>query len=265
MIENKLNEELMNRFCPPGSNLQKHHTKLLELLQAFDQICRDNDINYWISSGTALGAVRHGGFIPWDDDADVEMLRSDFEKLQKNFLLNDKYALQTKNTDFYYSAPYGKFRDLNSIIVEHPQDYNYKYKGVYIDIFVLDKMPSKILFKICGRLGWPLVLRGGAVRNKWSKITYSLHKYVLHFFFMLLRYIFQIIPSKKYRHCLGSTFPKPRYLQDILPLRDINFEGITLKGPNNMDSYLKNIYGDYMSLPDLNNIHPHISDIKIFK
>lgn len=85
MIDSQTNIKLIERFSPKGSLLDKHHQRLLEILIYFDKICRENNIRYWLSSGTALGAVRHGGFIPWDDDADVEMLREDFEKLKAIF------------------------------------------------------------------------------------------------------------------------------------------------------------------------------------
>ena len=83
MIDSRLNKELKERFSPVGSDLQKHQSKLLEILIYIDLICRDNQIDYWLSSGTALGAVRHGGFIPWDDDVDIEMTYKDYKRFEK--------------------------------------------------------------------------------------------------------------------------------------------------------------------------------------
>lgn len=83
MIDPKLQSELRAKYNPDGSNLRKMQLRMLEMLKYIDSICRENDIKYWLSSGTCLGAVRHGGFIPWDDDADIEMLASDYRKLEK--------------------------------------------------------------------------------------------------------------------------------------------------------------------------------------
>lgn len=74
MIANDIQSSLRERFNPDGSDLRRYQMRLLEILLFIDSVCRKHGINYWLSSGTCLGAVRHGGFIPWDDDIDVEML-----------------------------------------------------------------------------------------------------------------------------------------------------------------------------------------------
>ena len=74
-------EELKARFNPEGSPLRLQQLRMKEMLKVLDGICRKHDIPYWIASGTLLGCMRHGGFIPWDDDLDVEMLRSDYKRL----------------------------------------------------------------------------------------------------------------------------------------------------------------------------------------
>ena len=73
--------DLRARFNPDGSLLRCQQLRMLEMLEAFDDICRRHHIRYWLSSGTALGCARHQGFIPWDDDLDVEMLREDYVRL----------------------------------------------------------------------------------------------------------------------------------------------------------------------------------------
>ena len=264
MIDSQTNIKLIERFSPKGSLLDKHHQRLLEILIYFDKICRENNIRYWLSSGTALGAVRHGGFIPWDDDADVEMLREDVEKLKAIFSEKDGYALQTQETDPFYSAPYGKFRDLRSRIEEHPQDTNYVYKGVYIDVFVLDKCPSLMLFKICALLGWKLVLESGNANTLIKKKFYFFNKKLLFSIFGFLSKLFKLLPTSLYRHCLGSTFSKPRFLKDIFPLKEIEFENHKFFVPKNCNAYLSKIYGDYNKLPDFDNLHVHVSNVEIF-
>lgn len=84
----------------------------LEILKKIDEVCKKHNINYWLDSGTLLGAVRHQGFIPWDDDIDIGMLREDYEKFlkvaQKD--LGDDYFLQTRSTDKNYPLVFAKVR-----------------------------------------------------------------------------------------------------------------------------------------------------------
>ena len=102
--------DLRQRFNPEGSVLRQHQLRMLELLKVIDCICKKHDIPYWLSSGTLIGAARHKGFIPWDDDLDIEMMREDYLRLIKILPeeLPDNLALQTHETDpnyiFLFSA-----------------------------------------------------------------------------------------------------------------------------------------------------------------
>ncbi|WP_431605313.1 LicD family protein, partial [Duncaniella dubosii] len=83
MIDPLLQQELRSRFNPDGSPLRRHQLLMLDMLKKINRICVENNIKYWLSSGTCIGALRHGGFIPWDDDVDLEMLEEDFKKLRR--------------------------------------------------------------------------------------------------------------------------------------------------------------------------------------
>ena len=102
MIDAETQQELRYRFNPDGSPLRFQQLRMLDILCYIDAICKENNIKYWLSSGTLIGAVRHGGFIPWDDDLDIEMLREDYLKFEKVFRENDDFALQTYKNDKYY-------------------------------------------------------------------------------------------------------------------------------------------------------------------
>ena len=106
-----MDSELRKRFNPDGSLLRRQQLRMLELLEVIDVICRKHQIPYWLSSGTLIGAARHKGFIPWDDDLDIEMLRSDYLRLLKVLPqeLPDNLALQTNETDPNYIFIYGKY------------------------------------------------------------------------------------------------------------------------------------------------------------
>ena len=133
-------DELRQRYNPEGSLLRRHQLRMLEILKEIDRICQKHRIDYWLSSGTLLGAVRHGGFIPWDDDLDIEMERKDYLRLLQLLPeeLNDAYLLQTHGTDPGFISTYAKIRDKYSAITEHEEDINYRYKGIFIDIFQME-------------------------------------------------------------------------------------------------------------------------------
>lgn len=260
MITDTLQNELRERYNPDGSTLRKQQLRMLEMLQYIDAVCTKHGIRYWLCSGTLLGAVRHGGFIPWDDDMDIEMLRGDYEKFVKVMLLekNEKYALQTHETDATYFFPYGKLRDLHSCLKEvHSTDSDYKYRGIFVDIFVLEsssslflaKMSRTILFKTQRILKIPNVL---------GKLMYaSLHEIL----FPIFSFVSAICANGRLRHVHGSYFLRPRYMDDIFPLRKLDFEGKSFWVPSNYDHYLNLIYGDYMTLPPLDSITMHVTKV----
>lgn len=84
MISDTENEKLREKFNPDGSTLRRQQLRMIELLDYVDSVCKENNIKYWISSGTLLGAVRHEGFIPWDDDLDIEMLETIIRNLLRS-------------------------------------------------------------------------------------------------------------------------------------------------------------------------------------
>ena len=144
MNENISQAELRERFNPDGSLLRRQQMRMLEILLEVDRICKKHGIKYWLSSGTLIGAARHQGFIPWDDDLDIEMLLPDYRRLMKTLPkeLPPTMALQTIDTDPNYFFFYAKVRDRRSYL-EEPNSYDrlWKERGIYIDIFPFYKQP----------------------------------------------------------------------------------------------------------------------------
>ena len=126
-------------------HLRRCQLKQLDILREIDVICRRHDIPYWLDGGTLLGAVRHGGFIPWDDDIDIAMPLADIDRFCRvatNELPGELF-LQTRATDSDVVAPVIKVRDRGSLLVEPGDDFARSYaKGLYVDIFPMRPYPT---------------------------------------------------------------------------------------------------------------------------
>lgn len=265
-----MESELRKRFNPDGSMLRRQQLRMLELLKAIDAVCRKHHIPYWLSSGTLIGAARHKGFIPWDDDLDIEMLRSDYLRLLKVLPqeLPDNLALQTNETDPNYMFIFGKLRDLNSHMEETTSyDRIFHYTGIYIDIFPLEKLPYWLAW-IGGHMQGQIY---NQLNNKSLKESIMLrriqriYRFNTRIGFPVLRFIAKLLPGKALRHSLGTAYFKPRYMDDIFPLTEMEFEGQMFPVPHHTDAMLRKIYGDYMQLPDLEHIHPHYNKLEFYK
>lgn len=258
MIDANLQSQLREKFNPEGSMLRRQQLRMLEILLYIDKVCKENNIKYWLSSGTLLGAVRHGGFIPWDDDLDIEMLREDYNKFVKVFNGGDLYVLQTYKTDPNYYYNFAKVRDVNSHIDEFGRDELYRYRGLFVDVFCLEHMPS-IVCRFYGKVFGRIDRMGHEYHNNKLQrfLTKCLQRTSL-FSFDIFRPIFRLL-SEELHHSYGSYFMKERYVKDIFPLTSIQFEGYNFPAPSNTDTYLKIIFGDYHQLPNINHISKHIS------
>lgn len=264
MIDQKTQASLREKYNPDGSKLRNLQLQLVEMLKDIDAFCQENNIPYWISSGTLLGAIRHEGFIPWDDDIDIEMYKEDFDRFQqiateKGFN-NPNYHILNHSTDPNYFSLHSKIVD-TSIPIEdiYNQTYYHKYKGVFLDIFPIEKnllITYKIFQpwdQIVGRL-----LRHTA-KNKliwWgTKCLY----YVCYQGFIKNVSRFTSLFASHYYDVAGSRWPVvTRDKTDILPLKKYLFEGVYFLGPRNTDKYLKMQYGNYMEIPQLEERQIHL-------
>lgn len=125
--------------------LRKVQAELLGILKSIDKVCKENSIQYFLDSGTLIGAIRHHGFIPWDDDLDIGMLREDYEKFNKiaQMELGDSYFWQTWETDPEYAMPFGKVRKKNTIYLEM-NSHVFKENGFFVDILPYDFAPEDL-------------------------------------------------------------------------------------------------------------------------
>jgi len=264
-------DELRARFNPDGSLLRRQQLRMLDILLEVDRICRRHEISYWLSSGTLIGAMRHNGFIPWDDDLDIELLRTDYLRLMKILPheLPEWLALQNDQTDENYFFFYAKVRDRRSRMSEQ-NDYDrlWKEKGIYIDIIPVEQHPiwlHRFTELTVGHMY--KVWRTSTDDKKSIRKVRRIFKFNKDCIFPCLRGILSIFTSESsvITSCMGIPFHKPRYIKEIFPLVTHQFEGYDLPVPHNADVHLRRLYGDYMQLPDLEALAPHVADLEFLE
>jgi lipopolysaccharide cholinephosphotransferase len=261
----------LSLYNPEGSELRRMQMKMLEMLDAFDVICRKHNINYWLACGTLLGARRHGGFIPWDDDLDVVILQTDYKKLVSVLKeeLPENLKVQTRETDKNYWYYYPKIRDVDSRFYDKNTDIdNLNYQGIFIDIFPIEPVPS-LQFK---RIVDKFILSDNRFRK--AKSFYEKIKYIImisflpimHFLVVLSRLYFKYIGSRKvYAYAFGVFFYTTYNIKNFLPASEIMFEGKKYKAPGNVDKYLIENFNDkFMVIPEPEKRRTHALKIDFF-
>ena len=247
--------------------LRRQQLRMLEMLKELHRICIKYDIKYWLSSGTLLGAARHKGFIPWDDDLDIEMERKDYIRLMKILPkeLNVDYVVQTQKTDKNYMPVFPKIRDTKSDVTEHDKS-GLKYTGIFVDIFIMEK-GSLPLLKMAGFIHSNLC----SMKYKKKRFPFTVSAFSGLFYKTVTNVLYPVFRifknnENKFYHTFGSGmggFLLHRDIEDIYPLTTIEFEGLMFNAPKNTDGYLRKIYGDYMKLPDSID-ETHISQVRFF-
>ncbi len=231
------------------------------ILKAFDEVARKLNLAYFICAGTLIGAIRHKGFIPWDDDIDVLMPRADYEKFirEGQALLPDEYFFQTYQTVKEYPRTYGKLCDSRTTFVEGITR-NYKINhGAFIDVFPLDYYPDdQKTVDIINRKKKTLLrsidknfYRSDAKAKFCNFIKKILYLCPARVAVKKLDNIFKSVEKStklvNYMSMYGEreVFPV-EYFADTI---DVEFEGLKVKAPKEYHKILTQIYGDYMKLP----------------
>lgn len=250
-----------------GVSVRQLQMKLLEIFQYFRRICEENNLTYWCGGGTMLGAVRHKGFIPWDDDLDVFLPRKDYETLYSIWSQvadTSKYVLVRTDEKHNYHHTAMNLVDLQTTYINKHSENEDIYHGVYIDIIPFEGCPDSkfkrgiqiyhsIVYSVFNAQRLPdnqgktmrlpvkvllSLVKSPAKRYKiWKKYEHKMTKYD----FFTAKYVKETISSFKGLFRL--------YDREIFNTIDADFEGIKVKIPAGYDLYMRMIYGDYMSLP----------------
>lgn len=249
-----------------GELLKKLQETELELLLEVDRVARKNNICYSLDGGTLLGAVRHGGFIPWDDDADVMMTREEYNKFYsacETDLNKEKYFLQEFRTDEEYRWGYSKLRKNGTVFLREGQEHVKCRQGVCIDIFIFDNVPDGMIQRWIHHLKCFLIRKGlysivgkYGSKNMTSKIAYSiLSLFPRKFWVNSLERLSKKNTARKTELMSHYTYPNRKeilfglrssYWDDYV---DINYEGHNLMTIKEYKQYLKDLFDDYMKLP----------------
>lgn len=243
---------------------------LVEMQEEVDRICKKNGIQYYIIGGTLLGAVRHGGFIPWDDDLDIGMQRGEYERFRKACETDidaSRYFFQDHTNDPYYRWGYGKFRRKNSEFLRCGQEHLKMKTGIFIDVFVVDNVSPHLLVRLpqtlyCYVLRKILYSETGKVTGKNALIRagYRLLSHIpATWAFKRLNNAARRWNARSSTKVRSLTFPAPkgsgfcyekRFYEE--PPRLYEFEGRRFPGIRDAEAYLSMKYGDYMALPPEN-------------
>jgi lipopolysaccharide cholinephosphotransferase len=250
------------------SDLKRLHETEVEILDEVVRICEKYNLTYFFNGGTLLGAIRHKGFIPWDDDLDIGMPRKDYDKFIELCAteLDSKYMLDNKDTNRKYYLNFAKIRKKNTIF---EQDFQVNYdgpKGIWLDIFPYDNAKSVTSKKVY-------------IQSKLNKTIFSLLHYKNKFFLnnkkLILKKIIRVILKPISNTCLlnlqdkilrwnekkeeykffvslSTTYDYRTELIEkdkYLPTIKMEFEGKMYNVPKEYDYILTKIYGDYMKLP----------------
>ena len=254
----------------------------LDLITELDRVCRKHDIKYCLTCGSLLGAVRHKGFIPWDDDADIAMLREEYEKFRSvaDELNPEICFLQDHFTDPDYLWGYAKLRRKGTTFIRDGQEHLKGKTGVFIDIFVLDDIPlssigmaindlyccflRKVLWSRVGKVNeegirkiWYLLLSNikvDWVYNRRKKMTDKSSNQTPNRVRTLLFPSFGTINMKN-RHPSSIRYGMPK--EWFLKVAEYDFEGHRFFGTKDYDAFLTYMYGDYMTLPPEDKRDPH--------
>lgn len=244
-------------------DIKRVQKRLLEMAVAISEILERNNIPYQIAFGTLLGAVRHGGFIPWDDDFDFFLFDNTYDaaiELLRKELPKDMFLEDEKSEPKYFHS-WAHVKDINSecICEKFPHDSNYTHRGISVDLYRLNKINPKYFsnFRYDNAINYIAKRKSLGLISNEDFLTRK-----------------KMYDERKKSDIVDTTddciFAYPfdighQFVSDVLPLKKYKFENYEFYGPANPKNILSMRYGDYMELPPMEYRIPHFSSVIFYK
>lgn len=261
---------------------------LLAMMKDFDGICQKHKIKYMLGGGSCLGAVRHKGFIPWDDDMDLNMTRRDYEKFKESFEkeMGDRYWLQTPEDTLDYGLAFARLRKKGTVFRSREDCDSSDENGIYIDIFIIENTYNCAVLRywhgfLSLATGFLLSCRNFYQKRKFyikvagndKKVRRIFRIKIILGFFTAWRSVdnwtrtwnnvnkmcknsrskYVVVPTGR-KHFFGELYERDKYCD----YEYVAFEDTTLPVTTDSDEYLKHLYGDYMKIPKKAQQEKHI-------
>jgi lipopolysaccharide cholinephosphotransferase len=263
-------QELKEKYNPEGSTKRKVQLRLLDMLIYFDKVCKEISVDYRLDSGNVLGAIRHGGFIPWDDDLDVAIdSLKDYRRLCQYLKSHPhpQFVFQDDSTDKAHIKYWNTLRDLKSEYIhlekgEDILDKKLRFRGLQIDIFPFEAGVIPSLYFRYAELNrkekWALL------EHKYNKVRFI--RYIRKRICVPFLHVASRLFGNKqfYMYSYGLAFKARIPKSVLLPHKPIVFEGLSFPGPADPVKYCEIVYGNYLNLPPQDKRDHHLVRYRIW-
>ena len=265
-------ESLRQKYNPDGSVLRKAQLRLLDMAIYLQETAKKIDVPCRLDGGNVLGAMRHGGFIPWDDDIDMVVDYKDFKRLCDYLKAHPhpQFVLQDNDTDPGFYKEWACLRDLKSENRSHDNQQSadrrmheaQKFRGLHVDIFPYEGNMIPWLQRLAAKLS---VNVNTKLAGRYPLLAQIAYKFLHVIVFPVFRLVGKLFGNPNlYMHSYGAWFYEQNPRRCMIPHKDIVFEGHTFEGPADADELCRIAYGNYMDLPPRNKRDRHKIDV-VFK